>query len=35
VRIYAQGLGFLGLGQIGAAGLLKPLRLISSASNRA
>ena len=34
VRIYAAGLGFLGLGQIEAAGL-KPLRLISSAANRA
>ena len=35
VRIYAEGLGFLGLGEIEAAGLLKPLRLISSAANRA
>lgn len=35
VRIYASGLGFLGLGEIEAAGLLKPLRLISSAANRA
>ena len=35
VRIYADGLGFLGLGEIEAAGLLKPLRLISSATNRA
>jgi len=35
VRIYATGLGFLGLGEIEAAGLLKPLRLISSAANRA
>jgi len=34
VRIYADGLGFLGLGEIEAAGLLKPLRLISSAANR-
>ena len=34
VRIYADGLGFLGLGQIEAAGL-KPLRLISSVANRA
>lgn len=34
VRIYAAGLGFLGLGQIEAAGL-RPLRLISSAANRA
>jgi tRNA pseudouridine55 synthase len=33
VRIYAAGLGFLGLGEIEAAGLLKPLRLISSAAN--
>jgi hypothetical protein len=35
VRIYADGLGFLGVGEIEAAGLLKPLRLISSAMNRA
>ena len=35
VRIYASGLGFLGLGQIEAAGQLKPLRLISSVTNRA
>jgi tRNA pseudouridine55 synthase len=35
VRIYAAGLGFLGLGEIETAGLLKPLRLISSAANRA
>ena len=35
VRIYAAGLGFLGLGEIEPAGLLKPLRLISSAANRA
>jgi tRNA pseudouridine55 synthase len=35
VRIYAAGLGFLGLGEIEAAGFLKPLRLISSAENRA
>jgi tRNA pseudouridine55 synthase len=35
VRIYAQGLGFLGLGEIQAAGRLVPLRLISSATNRA
>ncbi|HXI48733.1 MAG TPA: tRNA pseudouridine(55) synthase TruB [Steroidobacteraceae bacterium] len=35
VRIYAEGLGFLGLGEIEAAGLIKPLRLISSAANRA
>ncbi len=32
VRIYAAGLGFLGLGEIEAAGRLVPLRLISSAS---
>jgi hypothetical protein len=30
VRIYAAGLGFLGLGEIEAAGRLVPLRLISS-----
>jgi tRNA pseudouridine55 synthase len=35
VRIYADGLGFLGLGEIGLAGRLVPLRLISSAANRA
>jgi tRNA pseudouridine55 synthase len=35
VRIYAAGLGFLGLGEIEPAGLLKPLRLISSVTNRA
>jgi len=35
VRIYAAGLGFLGLGEFEAAGLLRPLRLISSAANRA
>jgi tRNA pseudouridine55 synthase len=35
VRIYAAGLGFLGLGEIEAAGRLVPLRLISSAANRA
>ena len=35
VRIYAGELGFLGLGQIAEAGLLTPLRLISSAANRA
>jgi tRNA pseudouridine55 synthase len=34
VRIYAAGLGFLGLGEIEAAGSLKPLRLISSVTNR-
>jgi tRNA pseudouridine55 synthase len=35
VRIYAAGLGFLGLGEVETAGLLKPLRLISSAKNAA
>jgi tRNA pseudouridine55 synthase len=30
VRIYAEGLGFLGLGQIEAAGRLVPLRLIAN-----
>lgn len=35
VRIYAEGLGFLGLGQIEPAGRLVPLRLIAAASNRA
>jgi tRNA pseudouridine55 synthase len=35
VRIYAAGLGFLGLGEIEAAGWLKPLRLIASDANRA
>jgi tRNA pseudouridine55 synthase len=35
VRIYTAGLGFLGLGEIEAAGQLKPLRLISSVTNRA
>jgi tRNA pseudouridine55 synthase len=35
VRIYAAGLGFLGLGEIEAAGRLVPLRLISSDANRA
>lgn len=35
VRIYAAELGFLGLGEIEAPGLLKPVRLISSAMNRA
>jgi tRNA pseudouridine55 synthase len=34
VRIYAAGLGFLGLGAVQASGRLVPLRLISS-SNRA
>ena len=31
VRIYAAGLGFLGLAEVEATGLLVPLRLISSA----
>jgi tRNA pseudouridine55 synthase len=35
VRIYAPGLGFVGLGAIEASGRLKPLRLISAATNRA
>jgi tRNA pseudouridine55 synthase len=35
VRIYATGLGFLGLGAVGPAGELRPLRLISAATNRA
>lgn len=35
VRIYAAGLGFLGLGEIEPVGRLVPLRLISAASNRA
>jgi tRNA pseudouridine55 synthase len=35
VRIYAAGLGFLGLGEIQATGRLVPLRLISAATNRA
>ncbi len=35
VRIYAAELGFLGLGEIEATGRLRPLRLISSATNRA
>jgi tRNA pseudouridine55 synthase len=35
VRIYAAGLGFLGLGAIEPAGRLKPLRLIAAATNRA
>jgi tRNA pseudouridine55 synthase len=34
VRIYAPGLGFLGLGAVGPVGRLKPLRLISAATNR-
>jgi tRNA pseudouridine55 synthase len=32
VRIYAEGLGFLGLGEIGSMGRLVPLRLISSSA---
>jgi tRNA pseudouridine55 synthase len=35
VRIYAADLGFLGLGEIQAAGHLRPLRLISAQTNRA
>jgi tRNA pseudouridine55 synthase len=35
VRIYAAGLGFLGLGEIEPAGRLVPLRLIAAATNRA
>jgi tRNA pseudouridine55 synthase len=35
VRIYAPGLGFVGLGAVEASGRLKPLRLISAAANRA
>jgi tRNA pseudouridine55 synthase len=35
VRIYAAGLGFLGLGEIEAAGRLVPLRLIAAVANRA
>jgi tRNA pseudouridine55 synthase len=35
VRIYAAGLGFVGLGAIEPAGRLVPLRLISAATNRA
>jgi tRNA pseudouridine55 synthase len=35
VRIYAADIGFLGLGEIEAAGHLRPLRLISAATNRA
>jgi tRNA pseudouridine55 synthase len=35
VRIYAAGLGFLGLGEIGAAGRLVPLRLVSAVANQA
>jgi tRNA pseudouridine55 synthase len=35
VRIYAEGVGFLGLGQVEPAGRLVPLRLISAQTNRA
>ena len=35
VRIYAPGLGFVGLGAVEPAGRLVPLRLISAATNRA
>jgi tRNA pseudouridine55 synthase len=35
VRIYAAGVGFLGLGAIEAAGRVVPLRLISATTNRA
>lgn len=35
VRIYADGLGFLGLGEIQATGRLVPLRLVAAAANRA
>jgi tRNA pseudouridine55 synthase len=35
VRIYAPGVGFVGLGSVEASGRLKPLRLISAATNRA
>jgi tRNA pseudouridine55 synthase len=35
VRIYAAGVGFLGLGVVGPAGQLVPRRLISAATNRA
>jgi tRNA pseudouridine55 synthase len=35
VRIYAAGLGFLGLGSVEPRGRLVPLRLISAAANRA
>ncbi len=35
VRIYAPGLGFLGLGEVEAAGRLVPLRLVAAAANRA
>jgi tRNA pseudouridine55 synthase len=35
VRIYAAGLGFLGLAEVQAAGRLVPLRLVSATTNRA
>ncbi len=35
VRIYAAGVGFLGLGAVEAAGRLVPLRLIAAVANRA
>lgn len=35
VRIYAPGLGFLGLAELQPAGRLVPLRLVSAATNRA
>ena len=35
VRIYAAGVGFLGLGAIEAAGRLVPLRLVAAVANRA
>jgi tRNA pseudouridine55 synthase len=35
VRIYAAGLGFVGLGAVEPSGRLRPLRLISAATNRA
>jgi len=35
VRIYADGLGFLGLGEVQSAGRLVPLRLISAPADRA
>jgi tRNA pseudouridine55 synthase len=35
VRMYAAGLGFVGLGEIKPPGLLRPMRLISAHANRA
>jgi len=35
VRIYAEGLGFLGLGELSPDGRLVPSRLIAAAVNRA